>query len=287
MELQQLRYFEVIARYQNISHAANELYMAQPALSQSMKNLENDLGVQLFVRTGRRIQLSHCGYELQRRLQSILPQIDSLVPALQEIERKFSSSVTVHFAFGSYYIPMLMNGFYKLYPEISLQFLRAETMTPFDMAVTARPPSGNMDGVMLVSNEEYYLLVPQDSHLASKEKISLLELKDQPFVLPIARNNYSIRDVLDELFQQAGFRPTVSVECGFTNLIPDLVRLGLGITLQTRLFPGSTTDLTFVPISEPPCSRDLYLVWSKDSFFTSGMIAFKNYATSFFEQING
>lgn len=286
MELQQLKYFSVIARYQNMSVAAKKLFVAQPALSQSMKNLEYDLGVKLFTRTGKSLRLSKCGEELQRRLEDILPQLDNLSTVLQEIEDRYSSIVTVYFPIGSYYIPMLLDNFSKQHPDVSLKLLRSVSFNePCSMAVTTETPSGNLDGVTLIAHDKFYLMVPADSELAQQSSVDLRDLRERHFILPAAKREYSVRDSIDEIFRSAGYAPNVSIECGFSYLIPDLVKRGIGLSvLPKRTF--SDDGVKYIPITEPDVSRSLYLVWNKNSEFTFGMTVFKEYMQDFFSELD-
>lgn len=280
MDLNQLRYFAVIAKYENFTQAANELMVAQPALSQSMKSLEASLGVDLFIRAGKRISLSPCGAELQRRLMSILPQVESLPAVLRRIERISSTTVNVAIKVASaYFIPIIMDHFAVNHPEITLRF-HSSDKTFCDFTISSEAPGSDMLGAKIMEDQEIFLLVRGDSDLAASGGVKLADVKDRSFILQT--NNHSIRSTIDSYFAQAGFQPSIGTECDFLFMIPELVRQNHGIAVVTADVAGDCPDLKLVRITSPVCTRDIYLTWREEATFTSSMSQLYEFLCGYF-----
>ena len=272
MDLNQLRYFAVIAKYESFTQAANELMVAQPALSQSMKSLETSLGVELFIRSGKSIVLSPCGAELQRRLQSILPQIETLPAVLRRIKRLANTTINIAITVASaYFIPIIMSDFAVHHPEITLRF-HSSNRTFCDFIISSNPPAGDMRGAKIMENQEIFLLVPENSELAAHEGVRLVDARDRRFILQT--QNHSIRHTIDSYFAQAGFQPQVGIECDFLFMIPELVRQNYGIAVTSFDDAADYQDLKLLHITSPACTRDIYLTWREQAPFTSSMNQF-------------
>ena len=99
MELQQLRYFDEVARTQHVTNSAKKLNVAQPALTQSIRRLERELGVTLFERVGRNVRLTACGEALQKRIAPLLAALDELPEELAVVAGQ--QRAAVHLAIES------------------------------------------------------------------------------------------------------------------------------------------------------------------------------------------
>jgi DNA-binding transcriptional LysR family regulator len=282
MDLYQLRYFFAIARYQNITKAAvEELFISQSALTLSMQNLEADLGVKLFIRSGKHISLSPCGKELQRRLKTILPQINSLPAVMRRYDHIYRNTVNVGINVASaYFIPIIMEKFVTKHPDILFRF-HSSDLTFCDFMITITPPDGDVDGIRIVEGQELFLLVPENSKLAQFDNIRLTDVKGYNFILQT--NNHSIRNIIDSYFVQAGFLPNVSIECDFVFMIPDMVSQGYGIAIVTSDVAKDLPGLKLLHITSPICARDIYMTWSKDAIFTDAMNQFYEFCCAHFQ----
>lgn len=283
MDLNQLRYFAVIAKYENFTQAANELMVAQPALSQSMKSLETSLGVELFIRSGKRISLSPCGAELQRRLQSILPQIETLPAVLRRIKRISSTAINIGITVCSaYFIPIIMSDFAVHHPEITLRF-HSSDRTFCDFIISSKSPEGEMCGARIMEKQEIFLLAPENSDLARHEDVRLEDVKDRDFILQT--QNHSIRNTIDSYFAQEGFCPHVGTECDFLFMIPELVRQNYGIAMSTFDIAADYPDLKLLRLTPPVCTSDIYLTWREEASFTTSMKLFYKFMYEYFPLI--
>ena len=100
MELQKLRYFLTVAQLEHMTRAAEQLHVAQPALSQAIRSLEQELGTPLFVKHGRNITPTECGAYLRSRLETLLPEIDALPGELAQLSARVNKTVKLNILAG-------------------------------------------------------------------------------------------------------------------------------------------------------------------------------------------
>ena len=128
MEIKDMRAFYAIVEEGNISHAAQRLDIAQPALSRQMKRLETSLGVQLFERGSRRIRLTDAGRVLYSRVEHILGMVDGTVREITEIGSGIAGSIQLGTitTSGALLLPELISEFHRRYPQVTYQIWEAE-----------------------------------------------------------------------------------------------------------------------------------------------------------------
>lgn len=160
MELLQLQYFERVARYENMTKAAKELCVAQSAVSQSIARLEEDLGVRLFLREGKRLKLSPCGVLLCSRLPSVLGTLDTLRLELSELADTPVRQLRLNILSASMLVPGLLRAFREAYPHIRFRLTQDPKETDYDLRITSGPADTPGRGTALLS-EEILLAVPQ------------------------------------------------------------------------------------------------------------------------------
>lgn len=145
MEIKDMRAFYAIVEEGNISHAAQRLDIAQPALSRQMKRLETSLGVQLFERGSRRIRLTDAGRVLYSRVEHILGMVDGTVREITEIGSGIAGSIQLGTitTSGALLLPELISEFHRRYPQVTYQIWEAEARASWSCSTTAssRSPS--------------------------------------------------------------------------------------------------------------------------------------------------
>lgn len=121
MTLLQMRYFLAVCRCQNITHAATELHIAQSTLSQSMQALEDETGLNLFLRAGRTIVISQAGQQLAQKLARLLQQVDQVEGEIRDMAMRHNKvRIAIPQQQASYLLPYLLSEFQQQHPEIQL-----------------------------------------------------------------------------------------------------------------------------------------------------------------------
>lgn len=242
MELRHLRYFVAVAEERHFTRAADRLQMAQPPLSQAIRQLERELGTQLLHRTTRQVALTAAGKLFYERATSILTELDrasadALRAAGGELGRLaigFTGSVTYEL------LPALVRAFREEVPGVELE-LHGELFTPEQVArIVAgeldlgflRPPV-NAPGlqVEVLREEPLIAVVPAGHPLAAVDVVELSDLADQPFITYPSGLTSVTREAVQRACVQAGFRPRVVQEVRETITMVCFVAAGLGVAL--------------------------------------------------------
>ena len=282
MELLQFRYFLEAARYENLTRAADELHIAQPALSQSIMRLENELGVKLFDRRNHHVYLNDQGKLLRKRLIPLMESIDSLKDELWESVCSSEKTISLNFFAASQFITNCIIAYKAEHPDVKFQVSQLETMGGCDIHIDSRAsvygptamgeiqmPEGAVRQEIL--EEEIYLAVPVNSPLAERESVDLRQLREEGYIR--LGNGWQLRQICDNFFHQAGVRPQMIFESNSPESVRNLIAAGLGIGFWPERSwdeqPGPQVKL--IPIRYPVCRRDVVVTMYHDQ----GQIALK------------
>lgn len=265
MELQQLRYFTVAATQLHITRAAEILHIAQPALTQSIKRLEEELGVELFIRRGRNIILSDAGKMFLKKVTIILNELDTLTDEIREAEGYFRRIIHVNILAASATITKLLIEYKKTHKDIEFQLTRNEKSKDHDIEVSTLPfEIDSKSKKSMIIDEEIMLAVPADSKYAQKGSVSLTEISKESFIslsvfLPL-------REICDNYCSSVGFLPHIAFECDSPEALRNLIAANMGVAFWPAYSWGkpNNDNIVLVRISEPKnCKRNLVI--SKNS----------------------
>lgn len=270
MELYQLGYFIEIARQRHFTRAAERLHMAQPALSQQMKNLEAELGTPLFIRGKKETQLTAAGKALLPRAEALLAQADAARAAVSDVAQVRGGKLIVA-AIPSVcagLLPDLLHAFGRKHPGVKLQLIEdsSERVAASvesghaDLGFLQLPASKAAFESRVLISEPFVALVAASHALANEKEIPLKQLAGESFIFYKGR----ARDSALEACRKAGFEPHIACESGELETIRALVaaRVGIAIVpeLATTLLPKNTRA---VPLKQPGLQRQIAAVWKK------------------------
>lgn len=281
MELQQLIYFAEIAKLQNITKAANQLYISQPALSKSMRHLEEELDVPLFVRQGKNIYLTSSGELFYQRVQGILADIQSAKRQMQEFNQNADVSVRLKIRALSGIMPEILNQFLKLHPQIRFSLQHggelAVTETDYDFIIRSVPTEDEARNKALLLREDICLIVPEAHPLAKEKSCTFSQLSEFPLIHP-AKNCY-FSDTLSSIFSANGYHPDIQISCDEPNTIINLVRQNFGISFMSEysISPSMQKGIKLIPMSEADFTRDVYLIWPDGAYMPQAAQYFKKF----------
>ncbi len=282
MELRHLRYFVAVAEQLHFRGAAERLRIAQPALSHQIRALEDDLGVRLFDRSGRRVRLTMAGSAFLEGARSTLGQAERARRAAVRAHRGEVGRLSLGFVGSAAHevLPRLVRAFREDRPDVELE-LRA-LYTPeqvreleggrIDVGLLRNPPTYDSLEVLPVARESLLAVLPADHHLASEERIPLAALADEDFVFPPRRLSPAIHDRVIGLCQQAGFSPRVVQESAEAEAdsvtaqsLAGMVAAGLGVSLTVNI-PENLNNPGVVcrPVYGPEASWDLVVAWRRN-----------------------
>lgn len=260
MELLQLRYFLVAAKYQHMTKAAEALQIAQPALSQSIKRLETELGVSLFDREKRSIRLSEAGRFLEQQLTPLINTLDELPSALREKAVHSQHTIHLNLLAASRLVTDCIISYKQAHPEVSFRLWQNPESGQEDLCVsTVFPGERQKENSRTLLKESFYLAVPSSSVYALKPSVRLFEVKEEGFIS--LSNNRPIRRICDRFCLDSGFTPHIICESDNPESVRNLIAAGLGVGFWPEYSWGllSSPQVTLLPIESPVCQRDIIL----------------------------
>ena len=294
MELVQLKYFRTLAKIENLTQAAAELYISPPSLSVSISNLEKELGVRLFDRVGRRMYLNTNGQAFYNHIDNIFNNLDFAVSEVQRLNNKLDSIVTVGTTSPNVFQNVFMQ-FLSHYPDykifqttLTLDQIDCESLRhKFDFIIASPDdfaPYKSISSTVLYNNDYAILVVPPTHHLAGLKEINLNLLRDEPFVA-LTRGTSS-RKFFDTICNRAHFTPNIVIECDYSMRFY-MIKRNAGITIATAHTKklGFCDGLFTLRISEPFSPRTQCIYWDKRRSQSKAATAFYDYINNFFKNI--
>ena len=242
MELRQLRYFVAVAEERHFGRAAVRLHMAQPPLSQAIRRLEDELGVELLHRTTRRVELSDAGAIYLEQARAILAGIEDA----GHLARRVAAGAVGHLTIGCVgsvtysLLPALSRRLAVELPGVDFSF-RGEMLAPdqvralragdIDIALLRPPVNDPALRVTSLRRDRLVVAMPSDSPLAQRGQIRVGDLRDAALIVHSAGRRSVMYDVVLRLFRDAGVEPHIRHEVGETSTLITLVAGGLGVAV--------------------------------------------------------
>ncbi len=242
MELRHLRYFVAVGEELHFGRAAERLHMAQPPLSQQIRQLETELGLELLHRTTRQVSLTPAGRRYLDRARAILAAVDDAGDEASRVAAGSIGKVALGFIGSATYalLPRLARELRASFPDIDL-VVTGEMLTPrqeqalvegsLDVALMRTPVLEPSIDVRPLSREEVVVVLPQEHPLALQSSVHLPDLADEPFVAYPSGHRSVLHDTMVSVCQAAGFRPQVAVQAAETSTLVVFVAAGLGVAL--------------------------------------------------------
>ncbi|MGW1726687.1 LysR substrate-binding domain-containing protein [Streptomyces sp. NPDC002306] len=270
MELRQIRYFLALAEECHFGRAAARLHVAQPALSQQIKQLEKELGTTLFTRSTRHVALTEAGQHLVEHARALTTEEERARLHMRELATGHAGRVSIGFIGTATYdvLPQVARTVRARLPKITMD-LRGELLTPdlvdgllagtYDLALLRGPVDREEIRTTPLRSESLVAVLPSHHPLAGRQRISLKDLAGEPFVIHPSRSRSSMYDWVLAACRRAGFQPASLMEVGETATLVVFVAAGHGVALV----PESVQSLrlgsvAYVPITESE-SVDLVL----------------------------
>lgn len=260
MDLRKLQIFSTVARLGSFSEAARELHMAQPAVSIAVGKLERELGLPLFDRGGRRVQLTAEGRDLRQRARVILDQVAELEQALGERRGLLRGELAIACPsmVATYYLPNLLGAFLGEHPGLTASVSQQGTTDiregllrdELELGVVSDtgdgPADEELEQVPLL--EQPIVLCVHSAHpWAGRREVAVEELQGSPMV--VYESGYFIRDRLDSLCTAHGVRPDLRMQSNFLPLLVRMVKQGLGTTIGLAIMAEGEPGVVAVPLA--------------------------------------
>ena len=277
MDLRQLQFAEAVARLRNFTRAAEELHVAQPALSKAISNLELELGVRLFVRTSRRVSLTDAGETFAARARRILADAALLRSEMDEFAGGARGVVRV----STWYhlepdLPAILRDFGAAFPGVDVSILElpaAETLEALRhdqicLGTVLLYPGLNLSeiGYEVMRTESLMLVVPAGDALAALSEVGLDSVAQRPFIAALP--GVALRHWLDRALARAGIDARIGIETNEIAAAVAYVAAGLGVAVVPHsVVTRPTGEVATVPLAgEPPVT--MALAWHEGGLRT-------------------
>lgn len=297
MELRQLRYLVALAEELNFTRAAEREHVAQPALSQQIRRLEDEVGLTLVERTTRHVSLTDAGEVLVVRARRVLAELEAAGTELQALRGMDTGHVTIGamHTMGPIDLSLPLALFHDLHPGVGLtvreqsseemaEMLRIDELDLAFLSVTERVEAHGLGLHQLVS-EELVVLLPPVHPLSGRPEVRMAELADEQFIS--FRAGARLRELLFAAGREAGFEPRVTLESNESQRIRRLVARGLGVAILPRSDadrPGA--EVAVARLIAPSLRRDITLAWREGRRLAPAAAAFLDLARDTFVDPN-
>ncbi len=275
MNLFYLRYFVTLANVQQYTKAAEQLCIAQPSLSHAISQLEKELGLPLFEKSGRKTTLTRFGEEFLVCAEHTLATLDS---GVESLKRSARGDGLIRLGFlrplGVEFVPRLAAEFLQNRPEANVRFtfhtdvsqslLDGLAARKYDLVFCSEPSPRLGLTAVPVQKQELVLIVPKDHPLASGHSIELAQTAPYPQIFFEKRSG--IRSVVERMFLDIGVEPRIVYETEEDQVIAGLVAKGFGIAVVPYMDLLLKLDVRILQINSPAYERNLFMV-SDDSTF--------------------
>jgi DNA-binding transcriptional LysR family regulator len=241
MELRHLRYYVAVAEECHFGRAAQRLHIAQPPLSQQIKQLEAELGVQLLVRSTRRVELTPAGARYLDLARDILARVEAATEEVRLVDSGRAGRVAIGLTGSATYelLPAISRIMAAELPDVEVD-LRGELLTPVQVAGLVsgeldvgvlRPPVADPDIAVRVLRSERLVVALSATHpLAEADEIALADLAGDPFVTYPSHQRSVVHEAVLEACREAGFVPRAT-EVAETSTLLSFVAAGRGVAL--------------------------------------------------------
>jgi LysR family transcriptional activator of glutamate synthase operon len=276
MNVDELRWFVAVAEAGQVTRAAADLHISQPALSRALGRMQRQLGVDLFDRDGRNLRLNRYGEVFLAHTRRALAELDGGRRALVEMSGTERGMVSLGYAptLSVWLVPALVSEFradnpgaaFQLTQDAVKRLVEALRDGEVDLLVTPRPPDPKLAWKRL-GTERLKLAVPPDHRLAGRKRVRLAEAEGEPFVM--LKRAFEFRGLSEDLCRQAGFDPHPAFEAEDVASVRALVAAGLGVAVVPPLHAPAREAGQSTPhleLRDQHATRPIGIAWEEGRY---------------------
>lgn len=281
MELRHLRYFKSLAEHLNFTRAAERLYITQSTLSHQIKQLEDEVGVPLFDRGGKKIALTHAGQHLLESVNRATEDLDAALRQIKALQEPLSGRLAIGatHTFSINFLGHYLGLFMKQFPLVRLEILELPAQEiedrlmdeTLDIGIAYTPCASDALWSEPLFTESLVLVTNKQHPLASRKRLRMVELHNQPLVL--LSRTFATRRLLDDFFDQAKIKPLVLVETNTVTPIISLIKSQpVAAILSEKAIPAEA-GLHTILLQDPAPTRTAALLWKKNKHYSKTALA--------------
>lgn len=274
MELRHLKYFIAVAEELHFSRAASRLNIAQPPLSQQIRQLEQELGFPLLLRNKHHVELTEAGKVFLEEARSILAYTEQATLAARQAHQGATGKLVLGFVGSATYsiVPLLQS--YRLkFPSVNLVLyqmkrenqLQALHDRRIDAGVVRTPFTSPSLAYEVMQREPFAIALPENHSLAKRKSVRIEELRNEPFIIPSRRNGSNYHSEVIRLCYQAGFCPHITLEAPEILTVVAFVSAGMGVAIVPASFrTQQNKGVVYFELIGVNCCLEMGFAWRKD-----------------------
>lgn len=288
ISLRQIRIFDSVARHRSHTRAAEKLYMTQPAVSMQMKQLEENLGIELFERQGRSLALSTSGQKLRAYSNNIIDAFESMIDYADKIKGCRTGHLTISVATtANHFTTRILSAFSKKFPEITISLdvtnrqsiLRQLDNFEPDLVIMGEPPKGHrLLSEQFMMNPLVIIAPPNHKLLQKKKKLTINDLNEEKFV--VREKGSGTRECIERFFKKSGKDFSTTLEMTSNEAIKHAVSAGFGlgiVSLHTIELELINKHLAILEVDGFPLQRYWHLVTRQGKAISPVTEAFRSF----------
>lgn len=292
MELTQLRYFLEVAKTQHVTKSAETLHVAQPALTQAIHRLENELEVPLFSSKGRNIVLTPYGKYFYEKLEPLLKSLNELPENLREMAKTENATIHLNVLAASSLVTEAIIEYQKIDDALHIQIHQNEKNDMDDIRVTTEisartHENKTSDDSNFICTEKIFLAVPNIQEFQEKKEITFEGIKSigQKWGFVSLLGSKHLRSICDKYCADAGIKPNIIFESDNPASVKNMIAANIGIGFWPEFSWGAldTSRVRLLRITKPDCKRDILITCKKNKAENSHVENFYKFLTGYFK----
>jgi DNA-binding transcriptional LysR family regulator len=278
MDIRHLQYVLEVANFKSFTRAAESLHITQPTISKMIRNLEDELDIEVFNRSGRQIELTDSGRVIAAHAKHILNSYNNLFSELNDLTHFKKGRIRVGLPpmVGASFFPSIMSRFRSRYPGIVMDMIeegakkieRAVEEGILDVGVVLLPTNDDRFDSFSFVDEQLKLVVHPSHPLSGHEYVKFSELADESFIS--FREDFALHDRIYAGCMSAGFEPHVLYASSQWDFISEMVAAGLGIAMlpETICAGLDPKQVRVISLGEPVIAWQLAMIWRKEGYLS-------------------
>jgi len=297
LDIRHLEYFSEVAEHLSFTKASQTLHVTQPSISKAVKNLEDELGVPLFYRSSKQLELTDAGKAVLVNARKVLEAFNSLTWELTDIMELKSGEIRIGIPpiVGAAFFSKLISRFKEKYPLVKITLTEVGTKKikqgvddgSLDIGLICTFPTQNSNfEIIKVLKDPLMLIVHKDHPLTSKPKVHFSDLENEPFIL--YRKDFSLYDLIIDECAKNQFQPNIVCESSQKEFLLGMVEGKLGVALlPSKICAGiNTTEVTVLPFNESVVNLELGMIWKKNKYLSFAVREFISTSEEYLERQN-
>jgi len=289
MELRQLEYFLMVSKVNSFTRAAERLYVSQPTVTNAVRSLEDELGIQLFDRSQKQAILTTEGKVFCNHVENLMHDVVKTISTINDLKNLNNGVIQIGLTplAGIYPAPQLLAKFKNTYPALQLVFIEENVPDihklliedKLDLGITICDNNTSIKFSRL-SIQELVFCCYKDHSLAEKENIELTELIHEPFIT--FKEGCLLRNVIVDEFTRINTMPSIAFESNHIQTIKNLIACKAGISILPKDLCENDANLTCIPLKNP-LTIEVCISQKKNKYISHATQAFLNLSATLFD----